>query len=96
MYRRAMLICAGLVLVGAFLAFIGIPTSLPAAARPAPEPEDADHQQQHEAEAEDPDPAPAHATVAPVRIHCAIAGPPLQPHPVQSRPDTSMGAEVNE
>jgi len=37
MYHRAMLICAGLVLVGAILAFVGIPTRLPAAqAEPRP------------------------------------------------------------
>lgn len=38
MYHRAMLICAGMVLAGAILAFVGIPTRLPAP-QPEPQPE---------------------------------------------------------
>lgn len=68
MYRRAMLICAVLLLVGALIAFVGIPTKLHAP-RPAPAPA--------------AEPAPEHVASTPVRVHCAIAGTPLQPHEIE-------------
>jgi EmrB/QacA subfamily drug resistance transporter len=55
-YRTAMLLCAGLLLVGAAIAGAFIPTKLRAQDRPTPAP-------------------PA----SPVRVHCAIAGPPVHP-----------------
>ena len=71
MYRRAMFICAVMLLIGALLAFVSIPTKLPAA-RVTPAPESG---------SEDED-------VVPQQMHsCAIAGTPLQPHPVRSTRD---------
>jgi EmrB/QacA subfamily drug resistance transporter len=53
-YRTAMLLCSGLLLVGAAIAFTAIPARLATPDRPEP---------------------PAR----PVRLNCAITGPPLQP-----------------
>jgi EmrB/QacA subfamily drug resistance transporter len=75
MYRRAMIISVGPLLVGALLAFVAIPTSLhPAPA--APESEDG-LQPQPDAVGEG---AADDAAATAVRTYCAIAGPPLQPH----------------
>jgi hypothetical protein len=63
-YRMAMLLCAGLLVIGAAIAAIAIPTRLTAAAEPA------------EAVAETP-------VASPVRVYCAIAGPPIQPQPTR-------------
>jgi EmrB/QacA subfamily drug resistance transporter len=61
MYHRAMLLCVGLLLAGALIAFAAIPNRLPV-----------------------PPAAPAAAPpVSPVRVHCAVAGTPLHPQPVQ-------------
>jgi hypothetical protein len=74
MYHRAMLICAGLLLVGALLAFVAIPTKLSAdrtrlGSTPTDVPEDADAD----------DAVDDAAQESPARMHCAIAGTPLQP-----------------
>ena len=66
-YHRAMLICAGLVLIGALLAFVGIPGK-PATAEPAP-PQPSDE-------------------LTPVRVHCALADTPLQPHLARREQDS--------
>lgn len=58
-YHRAMLICAGLVLIGALLAFVGVPGKPAAAEPPLPQPSD---------------------ELTAVRVHCALAETPLQPH----------------
>jgi EmrB/QacA subfamily drug resistance transporter len=66
-YRRAMLLCAGLLLAGAVIAFIAIPSRIAGRAPDA---------------APAPEMAPAMAPVverSPVRVYCAIAGPPLHP-----------------
>jgi hypothetical protein len=62
-YRNAMLLCSGLLLVGGAIAFIAIPAKAPRARRvaeagPAP---------------------PATPRSSPVRFHCAVAGTPLHP-----------------
>jgi EmrB/QacA subfamily drug resistance transporter len=56
MYHRAMLICTALLLAGAVIAYVSIPSELDTA-RPKQQPREE------------------------VRVHCAIAGTPLQPHP---------------
>jgi EmrB/QacA subfamily drug resistance transporter len=62
-YRTAMLLCAGLLVAGAATAFIAIPSKVARPRRPA-----------------EGGAAPlAAARASPVRIHCAIAGPPLHP-----------------
>lgn len=66
-HPTAMLLCAGLLLVGGATAFAGVPSKGAAPLRP-------------------PDlragaaPSPARLE-SPVRIHCAVAGPPLHPRP---------------
>lgn len=69
-YRTAMLICAGLLLVGAAIAVIGIPARLARAQQP-PESRSA-----------------VETRTTPVRIHCAVAGPPLHPQPTAPAPRT--------
>jgi hypothetical protein len=59
MYRRAMLICSGMLALGALTAFATIPTKVPTVEDAAPEDAEPD----------------------PVRVHCAVSGPPLHPHP---------------
>jgi EmrB/QacA subfamily drug resistance transporter len=61
-YRNAMLLCAGLLLAGAALAFAGVPAGARAAAP-----------------ADRGAPRRAPTRRRPVRVHCAIAGPPLEP-----------------
>jgi EmrB/QacA subfamily drug resistance transporter len=85
LYGRAMLICAGLLLVGAVTAFLAIPGRAglrrlaagraPAAVPvPPPQAQPAPHRAR-----------PAHAD--PVRVYCAIAGPPLRPHDPALQPE---------
>jgi EmrB/QacA subfamily drug resistance transporter len=97
MYRRAMLICSVMLLVGAVTAFFSIPSKLPAQ-RPSPEtPTSHDADAPEEDDARDPGPP----TVAPDRMYCAIAGTPLQPRPVPDDretppgPDTAAAADVD-
>lgn len=72
-YKNAMIICAVLLLAGAAIAFVAVPSRLPTAkpapeaAKPAPE--------AGPTAAPEPEPAPT----PPARVYCAIAGPPLQP-----------------
>jgi EmrB/QacA subfamily drug resistance transporter len=66
MYHRAMLICAGMLVIGAIIAFVGVPTKLRSAT-----PEQAAPDQGPKVEA---------AAPSPTRSYCAIAGTPLQPH----------------
>jgi EmrB/QacA subfamily drug resistance transporter len=70
-YRTAMLLCAGLLLAGAAIAFVAIPT-VGVRARPP----------QAGAGAL---PSPV-SRRSPVRIHCAVAGTPLHPHPGSCAP----------
>ncbi|HWG24107.1 MFS transporter [Actinospica sp.] len=70
MYHRAMLICSVLLLIGAFIAFVSIPTKLAAAAGPEPQPREE------------------------VRVHCAIAGTPLQPHPAHGAHEPVLRTET--
>lgn len=89
MYRRAMLICAGLLLLGAVIAFASIPNKLPTSHAPAPaSPED----QALEPVGAVDDGVADHVTVSPVRMHCAISGTPLQPHAVPEE-QTTRGAD---
>ncbi|MFI6761641.1 MFS transporter [Micromonospora sp. NPDC050417] len=67
-YRVAMLICAGLLLLGSVIALVGIPSRLPGQRRSA-EPEVA-------ADAAEP--------ISPVRVHCAVDSPPLHPQPAEA------------
>ncbi|MEV4625077.1 MFS transporter [Micromonospora sp. NPDC049523] len=64
-YRVSMLICAGLLLLGAAISLVGIPSRLASRGRPPTT-----------GAGPDPEPVPS-----PVRVHCAIAGPPLHPRP---------------
>jgi EmrB/QacA subfamily drug resistance transporter len=79
MYRRAMLICGVMLLVGAATAFVSIPSRLPAqrpdSETPASTPTRGDVHADHDVRTA-------------VRTHCAITGPPLQPHPT---PDDHPG-----
>jgi hypothetical protein len=68
-YRTAMVLCAGLLVVGGAIAFAAIPGKRGAPQRPG------------EARGLPPAPRPA----SPVRTHCAIAGPPLHPGSSPSR-----------
>ena len=74
-YHTAMLLCAGLLVLGAGTAFIAVPSRIP---RPEPAP----------AEPAPAEPAPAKPEPArepePVRFHCAVAGTPL--HSTRSQP----------
>jgi EmrB/QacA subfamily drug resistance transporter len=70
MYHRAMLICSVLLLIGAFIAFVSIPTKLAAPAGPEPQPREE------------------------VRVHCAIAGTPLQPHPAHGEHEPVLRTET--
>ena len=65
-YRMAMVICAGLMVAGGVVAFLFVPTRLPAHA-PA------------SASASASALAPAEAQESPVRSYCDVAGPPVQP-----------------
>ena len=69
-YRNAMLICAGLMVVGGILAALFVPAKLPAHT-PA------------DAETKEQEPAPAMAAArlgpSPIRSHCDPAGPPIHP-----------------
>ncbi len=67
-FRTSMLICAALLVLGGTLAFATVPSTF-AAIRP----------QAARAPAAAPKP-PAHAA-SPVRVHCAVTGPPLHPAP---------------
>ncbi len=64
-YRTAMHLCAGLLLAAAAIAFVGVPGKALGQPRPG-------------GRGEEPSPRPR---ATPVRIHCAIAGPPLHPRP---------------
>lgn len=57
-YRTAMLLCASLLVTAAAIAFVGMPSRGPVAARAR---------------------RPADVRPCPVRVHCAVAGPPLLP-----------------
>jgi MFS family permease len=70
-YRMAMLICAGLLLVGSVIALIGVPSKLPARERAARE-----HAAREQATGEQP-------AASPVRVHCAVAGTPLHPQTLE-------------
>jgi hypothetical protein len=65
-YRRAMLLCAGLLLAGAAVAAVTVPNQLPERTAPAPDLPPG-------AAVRPGVPAPGRATV---RVHCAITGPP--------------------
>jgi EmrB/QacA subfamily drug resistance transporter len=72
-YRTSMLLCAGLLLAGAATAAVAIPTRI-AAQQPSAE------------SASGPLSGPADVAAlagraSPVRVYCAVAGPPLHPHP---------------
>jgi hypothetical protein len=69
-YRTAMLLCSCLLLVGAAIAFVAIPARAVRAKRPN--------------EAGRAPAAPSRRS--PVRVHCAIAGPPLHPRRNQLDP----------
>ncbi len=69
-YRNAMLISAGLMVAGGVLAFLFVPTRLPAHT-PATTPALA---RQPAVEA-----APSLAQASPVRTFCDVAGPPVHP-----------------
>jgi hypothetical protein len=62
-YRHAMMICAGLMVIGGILAFVLVATPLSAHAPPGAE----------------PTPEPVPASVSPVRTYCDVAGPPVHP-----------------
>ncbi|MGW4466255.1 DHA2 family efflux MFS transporter permease subunit [Micromonospora sp. NPDC004704] len=66
-YRVSMLICAGLLLLGAAISLVGIPSRL--ASRGQPPTTGAGPAE------------PGEIPTSPVRVHCAIAGPPLHPGP---------------
>jgi EmrB/QacA subfamily drug resistance transporter len=74
-YRMAMLLCVGLLLLGGVIAAIAIPTRL---AAPAPPAEVAAEPATEAAAAEPTAAEPLQPS--PVRVHCAVAGPPLHPH----------------
>ena len=76
MYHRAMLICGGMLLVGSLLAFVSIPTKLPARGSGTGSGEGSG-KDSGEVPAELP--ANAGPGEAAVHLHCAITGPPLQP-----------------
>jgi MFS family permease len=89
MYRRAMLICSVLLLVGAVTAFLSIPSKLPSQ-RPIPEtPTSQDADAPEEDDARDS----GHPTVTPERMYCAIAGTPLQPHATPDDQGTPPGVD---
>lgn len=82
MYRRAMLICGGLLLVGAAIAFVAIPSKIrktSAERAGAPGVESIEPVEL----VESAEPVEAEEQIQPVRVHCAIAGTPLQPHAPQ-------------
>ncbi|RKR92053.1 EmrB/QacA subfamily drug resistance transporter [Micromonospora pisi] len=64
-YRVAMLICAGLLLLGSVIALVGVPSRLPG--------------QRQSAEPDVP--SGADDPISPVRVHCAVDSPPLHPQP---------------
>jgi EmrB/QacA subfamily drug resistance transporter len=64
-YRISMLICAGLLLLGAVISLVGIPSRLAAPGGPSA------------TGAGSAEPTPT----SPVRVHCAVDGPPLHPRP---------------
>ncbi|WP_329109582.1 MFS transporter [Micromonospora sp. NBC_01699] len=70
-YRTSMLICAGLLLLGAVISLVGIPSRL---AAPDGPPATGAGPVQPAGSAEQ-------APTSPVRVHCAVAGPPLHPRP---------------
>jgi EmrB/QacA subfamily drug resistance transporter len=83
-YRNAMLLCAGVLLAGAVIAFASIPTRLAPPSVP-------------EGVAPAPAPAPAPAAVppaqrSPVRVHCAVTGPPVHPRPECWEPAVEVGS----
>ena len=95
MYRRAMLLCAGLLVVGAAIAFVGVPAKLERDAGPA----SADQEQGREQEqgrdqgrGKERDQGPVSARPrSPHPVNCPISGPPLV-HP-QPQPANSAEAE---
>ncbi|HEV3171510.1 MAG TPA: MFS transporter [Actinocrinis sp.] len=82
-YHNAMLICAGLLVVGAITALLAVPSKLPspvAEPEPEPEPPEGDETTPPQAVSTHSAPTPPTAPAStPVRIHCAIAGTPLHP-----------------
>jgi EmrB/QacA subfamily drug resistance transporter len=73
MYKTAIFICAGLMVVGAVVAFFGVPNRLPPRDEPAVSPTP-------------PAKAPADEGA---RYHCSISGPPLLPQAPPSRAGSS-------
>jgi EmrB/QacA subfamily drug resistance transporter len=67
-YRDAMLLCSGLLLVGGGIAFIAIPAGAPRGRRVA----------------EAGTAPPATPRASPIRFHCAVAGTPLHPRRARS------------
>jgi EmrB/QacA subfamily drug resistance transporter len=81
MYRRAMLICAALLLVGAVTAFAGIPAKVPTHDEP---PSEEEKEEGRTAQDEAP------------HRYCAIAGTPLQGRPARLRDDAPVDGSVRE